>query len=69
MDKKTKNSILEAMAWLLVIGGIALVVFLSLLFFPRFQYKFCYKEYVKTHQGTSNFLEGNANEHCDEYFD
>ena len=61
------KDLIEFVSWMLVLSMIGAVIFLAVLFFPRFQYKFCVKEYIKSHQDSGNYLQANANEKCEDW--
>ena len=67
MTKKTKSELLEAVLWLLMITIGGLILFSSILFYPRLQYKYCFNQYIKSYQQETNFKEQNALEHCNKW--
>lgn len=61
------NNTKEALVWISIIGIMALTIFLALLYFPRLQYQYCFKQNIKSYQQETNFKEQNALERCDKW--
>ena len=62
--RATWLEVVEAFAIWSIVPICIIVIFLALLYFPRFQYGFlCEEGYLRTHQGDENILR-QANEMC-----